>query len=235
MYFRNEIDSESVELAIIVAINVDPNIYPETLSGELDAWIARRKNDLAPEDDAVRKAARDMLRNGRYKPTGRGKPASEYLLRAAQEDGERPFPRINALVDSNNLVSLQFVLPASLWDIDLAGTDQYTFGLGKPGESYVFNETGQEIDLEDLVVGYAESTHENAVPIVNPIKDSLRTKTIPETRNIAAAIYCPYPFFERVRVETMSSRFASLLDSCGSEVTVHTAIVQPGESVTIEV
>src|SRR4051812_32529572 len=36
-------------------------------------------------DDSVRSAVRDLLRHGGYKPTGRGKPASEYLVRAATE------------------------------------------------------------------------------------------------------------------------------------------------------
>lgn len=56
-------------------------------------------------------------RNGRYKPTGRGKPANEYLLRAAN-DGT--FPSINGLVDSNNLLSLEHMVPISVWDLDLA-------------------------------------------------------------------------------------------------------------------
>ena len=37
-------------------------------------------------DDQVRSAVRDLLRHGGFKPTGRSKPASEYLLRAAREE-----------------------------------------------------------------------------------------------------------------------------------------------------
>ena len=37
-------------------------------------------------EESLRSAVRDMLRHGGYKPTGRGKPASEYLVRAANED-----------------------------------------------------------------------------------------------------------------------------------------------------
>ncbi len=44
-------------------------------------------------DDAVRSAVRDLLRHGGYKPTGRGKPASEYLIRAAEGDRSRPSTR----------------------------------------------------------------------------------------------------------------------------------------------
>lgn len=43
----------------------------------------------------VRSAVRDMLRHGGYKPTGRGKPASEHLVRAASvsQPGLRIGPR----------------------------------------------------------------------------------------------------------------------------------------------
>src|SRR3712207_7695492 len=45
-----------------------------------------------------------LLRNGGFRPSGRNKPASEYLAQAAREGR---FPRINNLVDVNNLVSLR--------------------------------------------------------------------------------------------------------------------------------
>ena len=77
-----------------------------------------------------------MLRNGSYKPTGRGKPANEYLLRAA---GEGSFPATNALVDANNLVSLKHMVPISVWDLDLASSHHTLFRLGRDDERYVFN------------------------------------------------------------------------------------------------
>ena len=57
-----------------------------------------------------RKRVRAMLRHGKYKPSGRGKPASEFLLRAALDDA---FPRINGPVDANNIVSLESGFPGS--------------------------------------------------------------------------------------------------------------------------
>ena len=79
---------------------------------------------LAPGADAplgrsedVRRAVRDLLRHGGYKPTGRGKPASEYLVRAAN-DGN--LISINAAVDACNVASLHSGLPISVVDLDLA-------------------------------------------------------------------------------------------------------------------
>src|SRR5437763_2915545 len=54
-------------------------------------------------DDAVREAVRAMLRHGGFRPAGRSKPASEYLLKAAA-DGQ--LQAINAAVDICNAVSL---------------------------------------------------------------------------------------------------------------------------------
>src|SRR5262245_46083008 len=61
-------------------------------------------------DEAVRQAIRDALRHGGYKPTGRGKPAPEYLARAAAEGS---LASINAAVDALNAVSLHSGLPMS--------------------------------------------------------------------------------------------------------------------------
>src|ERR1700751_4974690 len=65
--------------------------------------------------DEVRTVVRDLLRHGGYKPTGRGKPASEYLVRAAAEGKLTP---INAAVDVGNAVSLHAGLPISVVDVD---------------------------------------------------------------------------------------------------------------------
>src|SRR5262245_24541384 len=69
-------------------------------------------------DDAVREAVRALLRHGGFKPTGRSKPASEYLLRAARDGALAP---INPAVDVCNAVSLHSGLPVSVVDLGRAG------------------------------------------------------------------------------------------------------------------
>lgn len=119
-------------------------------------------------DDAVRAAVRDLLRHGGYKPTGRGKPASEYLIRAAAEGA---LGSINAAVDCCNVVSLHSGLPISVVDLDRA-TGPLRLGVAPAGASYVFNASGQSIDLEGLLCLFdAEG------PCANAVKDAQRTKT----------------------------------------------------------
>src|SRR5438552_2723432 len=89
-------------------------------------------------DDAVRGAVRDLLRHGGYKPTGRGKPASEYLIRAVCEG---TLSSINAAVDCCNAVSLHSGLPISVVDLDRTRAP-FRIGLAAEGTTYVFNASG---------------------------------------------------------------------------------------------
>jgi DNA/RNA-binding domain of Phe-tRNA-synthetase-like protein len=124
-------------------------------------------------DDAVREQARHLLRHGGFKPTGRSKPASEYLLRAA---GEGRLAPINGAVDACNAASLHSGLPASVVDLDKA-REPFRVGLAPAGASYVFNAAGQVIDLSGLLCLFdAEG------PCANAVKDAQRTKTGPDTR-----------------------------------------------------
>jgi DNA/RNA-binding domain of Phe-tRNA-synthetase-like protein len=131
-------------------------------------------------DDAVRGAVRDLLRHGGYKPTGRGKPASEYLVRAA---GEGSLGSINAAVDVCNAVSLHSGLPISVVDLERARAP-FRVGVAPEGASYVFNASGQSIDLAGLLCLFdAEG------PCANAVKDSQRTKTQGDTRRTLTVLW----------------------------------------------
>ncbi len=102
----------------------------------LERWRGREED---PETTRLKEAVRQMLRHGSYKPTGRGKPASEYLLHAALEGR---FPRVSNVVDAANLASLESLLPISLLDVDRAGSESFRIRWGRAGERYVFNRSG---------------------------------------------------------------------------------------------
>lgn len=128
----------------------------------------------------VRAAVRDLLRHGGYKPTGRGKPASEYLVGAV---GEGKLGSINAAVDACNVVSLHSGLPISVVDLDLA-RGPFRLGLAAAGAKYVFNQSGQEIDLGGLLCVFDQEG-----PCANGVKDSQRTKTRPETTRTLSVVW----------------------------------------------
>lgn len=130
--------------------------------------------------DEVRAAVRDLLRHGGYKPTGRGKPASEYLIRAVSEGA---LSSINPAVDACNVVSLHSGLPISVVDLDRARAP-FRIAVAPAETTYVFNASGQTIDVEGLLCLFdADGACANAV------KDAQRTKTTHETTRTLSVIW----------------------------------------------
>ncbi len=142
----------------------------------------RSLNATAPlrTDDHVREAVRRLLRHGGFKPSGRSKPASEYLVRAA---GDGTLSSINAAVDVCNIVSLHSGLPITVVDLAKA-KEPLRVGIAPAGASYVFNASGQTIDLEGLLCLFDADG-----PSGNAVKDAQRTKTDGETRRTLTLIW----------------------------------------------
>lgn len=159
--------------------------YPQPLGELVPAeWLAgllRADADapLQPSDD-LRKHVRDLLRHGGFKPTGRSKPASEYLLRAASEDR---LGSINLAVDTGNAVSLHSGLPISVVDLDRA-TAPFRVDIAPAGARYVFNASGQEIDVAGLLC-FADAHG----PCANAVKDAQRTKTDGATKRTLSLVW----------------------------------------------
>ncbi|MBK7863555.1 MAG: hypothetical protein IPJ65_34115 [Archangiaceae bacterium] len=161
---------------------LDAAAFTTTFSRPLSELQPMAKVESAPlaSDDAVRGAVRDLLRHGGYKPTGRGKPASEYLIRAVAEGA---LASINPAVDACNVVSLHSGLPISVVDLELA-KPPFRVALAPAGTQYVFNAAGQTIDVEGLLCLFdADGACANAV------KDSQRTKTRPQTTRTFSIIW----------------------------------------------
>jgi len=224
-----------IRLGVVFAQGVSPDRVPKGFEESLSTRLAAEERGEVPagfDVEARRLAARDMLRNGRYKPTGRGKPASEYLVRAAAEGS---FPRINSLVDINNLISLEERLPISMWDVDLAGVPEVRFRLGREGERFIFNPAGQELDIHDLAVGCAieGGDDRDGEPFASPIKDAQHTKTLPVTKRVGVAIYAPLNQVDAVGLAEICERFGQWLMGCGDDVKATLGIAAPGDSVVL--
>jgi DNA/RNA-binding domain of Phe-tRNA-synthetase-like protein len=156
-------------------------------------------------DEELRAAVRDLLRLGGYKPTGRGKPSSEYLLRAASEGG---LAAINLAVDACNAVSLHSGLPISVVDLELA-TPPLRVGIAPPDSSYVFNQAGQEIQLDGLLCLF-----DAAGPCANAVKDAQRTKTRAETTSTLSLVWGVAAHPERTRAAV--AWYRELLERAGA-------------------
>ena len=156
--------------------------------------------------EELRGAVRDLLRQAGYKPTGRGKPSSEYLVRAASEGG---LPRINLVVDACNAVSLHSGLPISVVDLDLT-RPPLRIALGTLDAEYVFNASGQTIDVENLLCLF-----DAAGPCANAVKDAQRTKTSPATRSTLSIVWGVRGFEAHTRAAV--SWYRELLERAGAK------------------
>jgi DNA/RNA-binding domain of Phe-tRNA-synthetase-like protein len=90
---------------------------------------------------------------------------------------------INLAVDACNVVSLHSGLPISVVDLDRA-QPPFRVGLAPSGASYVFNASGQTIDLGGLLCLFDVEG-----PCGSAVKDAQRTKTGPETRRTLSLIW----------------------------------------------
>jgi DNA/RNA-binding domain of Phe-tRNA-synthetase-like protein len=131
-------------------------------------------------DDDVRRAVRELLRQRGYKPTGRGKPSSEYLIKAVA-DGR--LAAINPAVDTCNVVSRHSGLPISVVDLDRL-TEPLSIAVAAAGTQYVFNVSGQVI-----AAGGLPCLFDAAGPCANAVKDAQRSKTTDSTTRTLSIIW----------------------------------------------
>jgi DNA/RNA-binding domain of Phe-tRNA-synthetase-like protein len=188
-------------------------VFPRPLEAmpsppEVQALLSLDAPAPLTSEDAVRETIRQLLRHGGFKPTGRSKPASEYLLRAV---GEGKLTSINLAVDACNVVSLHSGLPISVVDLERA-REPFRVGVAPAGSRYVFNAAGQEIDLGGLLCLFdAEG------PCANAVKDAQRTKTGPETRRTLSLVWGTSALPERSA--RTASWYRSLLERQGASTT----------------
>ena len=167
----------------VVNVSVDPHplldaavlhtVWPRPLGDcptvdALSVWFSDAASAPMDRPEAVKPAVRDLLRHGGFKPSGRSKPASEYLLRALERAALAP---INPAVDCCNVASLWSGLPISVVDLH-RGSGPWRIGLAPAGTEYVFNPTGQVIAIGGLLALF-----DALGPCGGPVKDSQRTKT----------------------------------------------------------
>ena len=167
----------------------------------------------------VKAAVRDLLRQGGFKPTGRNKPASEYLIKAIEKGWFTPEKGINLAVDACNVASLHSGLPISVVDATKAERP-WNLSVMPQGTEYVFNPAGQVIDIGGLVV-----LSDASGPCGAPVKDSQRTKTHEGTTQTLSIIWGTSDL--PGRTEATARWYREMLHSAGA-VTEEVA-VQPRE------
>lgn len=134
--------------------------------------------------DPLQKGIRSLLKTWGFHPSGRNRPASEFLVKDIQVRGA--FNPINVVVDINNHLSLVSHLPISILDLDKTG-EKLSMRLGMENESYIFNREGQELALRNLLV--VARAEDDLRAVGSPVKDSHETKVFETTRRVAGFVY----------------------------------------------
>ena len=183
-----------------------PQTLLDMLAIEFSAPVSR--------DDSVKSAVRDMMRQHGYKPTGRGKPASEYLVKAVSEGR---LGSINRCVDVLNVVSLHSGFPISVVDLDKV-TQPLCIKTAQPQTSYIFNAGGQEIQVGGLFCLF-----DSEGPCANGVKDSQRTKTSDTTTRTLSVVWGTEVMADKVLAAVQW--YVDLLRSVGAEISE--ATIQP--------
>lgn len=161
-----------------LSLDFSPLVY---LLSETDTSKPQAADPAKPEvSEEVKQAVRALLRAGGHKPSGRGRPASETLLKAFEEGR---YPAIHPVVDHFNNISLSSGLPISVLDADKMEGD-WNCRLGQDNESYVFNPSGQELKLTGLLL-----VEDELGPVGTPVKDAQRTKVSPETSRFFVVVW----------------------------------------------
>jgi DNA/RNA-binding domain of Phe-tRNA-synthetase-like protein len=185
------VDAKVRDLRLGIVAAIDMVIAPA--QEPLRAWCANRIQAVVQQGMAGgeprREAVRAMLRLGGFKPAGRNKPAQEYLFRTITETDTNTLPMILNAVDALNVISLQSGLPISLLAVDRTGP-QVIVRYGEPGERFVFNRSGQELELEGLIC-VCSAAGSGTLPLGTPIKDSMLGKVTELDRQVLAVIYAP--------------------------------------------
>jgi DNA/RNA-binding domain of Phe-tRNA-synthetase-like protein len=187
--FELEIDKTVGDLTVGVVSAQSVTIGPasEALRDACKQLVRKVREQGMADGDSRREAVRQMIRAGGFKPSGRNKPAQEYLLRTANEAGE--LPTIFNVVDWINAISLSCGLPISLLSAKSLG-NRVVIRYGKVGEKFIFNRSGQELELEGLICVCAAQGNES-MPLGTPIKDSMAGKVTEADTDIVTLVYAP--------------------------------------------
>jgi len=199
-----------VETHPLLAVSAFVTTLPQALSDsatppELRALLSKDAAAPVRADDALRTSVRALLRHGGFKPSGRAKPASEYLVRAIDEG---TLDAINLAVDACNVVSYHSGIPISVVDLDRAQLP-LRVAIAEDGARYVFNASGQEMDLKGLLCLFDAQG-----PCANAVKDSQRTKTHAQTLRTLSILWGPQT--HRAHVEAATRWYRALLEQAGA-------------------
>jgi DNA/RNA-binding domain of Phe-tRNA-synthetase-like protein len=212
---RIQIDKAVTNLTVAVAAaEVRIAAADDSLQNQALEVAKRTAREGLRGGETRRTAVRQLLRAGGFRPSGRNKPAQEYLLRSATQDGA--LPQIWNVVDLINVVSLDAGLPISLLAANRTSAN-LRIRYGGPDESFVFNAAGQTLKLAGLIC-LCQDDGAATEPLGTPVKDSMRGKVVESDTHVLACLYAPKSVVEMEEAADWARRLGQgFVDWCGAE------------------
>lgn len=197
-------------------INVKPSSekYQHTINNDIQEMLS--PGYAYP--DNMQKGVRSLLKTFGFHPSGRSRPASEYLFKDLTNRGS--FNYINNIVDINNHISLKYKLPISVFDLDKSGLD-LCLRVGNDTEEYVFNKEGQILTLKKLLL-VAKTGGE---AIGTPVKDSQATKVFEPTKKIAFFVYSSSNITSKEEMDKILKEISKYLQEEAGATDISTAVL----------
>ena len=210
---RIEFDPEirgKVTLAVLHVEGVTAEGESPELERDLAALTERIGNSYKSPADAVDlfQTARSLYRTLRLDPT-KNRPSSEALIRRVITG--RGLYRINRVVDTCNLCSLDFALPIGLYD-----TQQVHWPVilrrGMEGEGY------RGLGKDRVHVGGRYTMVDEEGPFGNPSSDSYRTRIRTGTRACTFVIFAPAAYDAGELDKHLDTSLKRFAEYCGGSL-----------------
>ncbi|MDN5277957.1 MAG: hypothetical protein PWR01_1922 [Clostridiales bacterium] len=209
-----------LRLGIIEALNLKVKPVTDSYLSKINSDISHLLEEDFVYPDHLQKGIRGLLKSFGFHPSGRNRPASEYLFKDLQNRKE--FNSINNIVDINNHISLKYHLPISVFDLDASGFN-LCVRIGLEDENYVFNREGQVLSLKKLLLVARHG--EDRTAIGSPVKDSQATKVFEATRNVIMFIYTSANLTTEEELGNILDETAQLIKTEAEAETVETCII----------
>ena len=198
-----------------VSAKVEAPLSPPALISELG--VSEQAILGLAEPRTVLESPQILATRAAYKALGkdpaRYRGSAEALLRRIM--ARKGLPRINAVVDIINLVSVESRLPIGLYDLSKVSSD-IVFRAGRAGETY--KGIGKyDLNLEGLPV-FCDAFG----PHGSPTSDSERTMVTSETKNVLAIIIS---FGGKEGLKSWMQRLSELFALYASAVHAETQII----------
>lgn len=204
-----ESKNDTAVLGLLQSVDVVVRPTPDMLKEQIRGLAMTPPQNASVRDPAIRA----MLRRGGFKPSGRNRPAQEYLSNVGRTPAG--LSSICNIVDVNNYISLKHRLPASIIDASCAG-DGLVAREGCPGETYIFNSSGQELRLGGLLCLSTRA----GIALASPVKDAFAAHITEGTKSVIGCVYGSLDLLSRANIAELLEEFASLLsEHAGAKTT----------------